>query len=131
MLGTTGQGSTTRLQNNFLVAVIHLFVFQQQLLGHHALEMYLKAVLICEGMTVFNPVILKSLDPGIMLTRANCIWGHRLVDLAERLGEKRKDFKLDAEMDIHECRTLLMPMTLRAGFALLTRSSPNCAIRKS
>lgn len=87
-------------------------------LGHHALEMYLKSALICEGMTVFNPVILKSLDPGITLTRANCAWGHSLVELAERLAEKRSDLNLDAEMDIRECHTLLMPMTLRAGFAL-------------
>lgn len=92
--------------------------FPAATLGHHALEMYLKAALICEGMTVFNSVILKSLDPGIALTRANCVWGHKLVDLAERLAEKRKNLNLDAEMDIRECRTLLMPMTLRAGFAL-------------
>lgn len=38
--------------------------------------------------------------------------------LAEQLAEKRSDFNLDAEMDIRECRTLLMPMTMRAGFAL-------------
>ena len=36
-------------------------------LGHHALEMYLKSALICEGKTVFNPIILKSLDLGITL----------------------------------------------------------------
>ena len=60
-------------------------------------------------MTVFNPVILKSLDPGIPLTRANCAWGHNLVELARRLAEKRSDFNLDADMDIRECRTLLCP----------------------
>jgi hypothetical protein len=80
--------------------------------------MYLKSVLICEGMTVFNPVILKSLDPGITLTRSNCAWGHDLVELAERLADKRLDFNLNAEMDVPECRTLMMPMTLRAGFAV-------------
>jgi hypothetical protein len=87
-------------------------------LGHHALEMCLKSALICEGMTVFNPVILKSLDSGITLTRSNCAWGHNLVELAERLAEKRSDLNLDAEMDIRQCRTLLMPITLRTGFAL-------------
>ncbi len=37
-------------------------------LGHHALEMYLKAALISEGMTVFNPKELQGLDPGVGLT---------------------------------------------------------------
>jgi hypothetical protein len=87
-------------------------------LGHHALEMYLKSALICEGMPVFNPVILKSLDGTVDLTRSDCAWGHNLVELAERLAERRNDLNPDAEMDIRECRTLLMPMTLRAGFAL-------------
>jgi hypothetical protein len=87
-------------------------------LGHHALEMYLKSVLIREGMTVFNPVILPSLDPRLGLTRSDCAWGHNLVELAERLAERRKDFNLDAEMDLRECHSLPMPMTLRAGFAL-------------
>jgi hypothetical protein len=80
--------------------------------------MYLKAALICERMTVFNPVILRALDPGYALTRSNCAWGHCLVDLARQLSEKRSDFDLRAEMDIPECRVLLMPMTIEAGFAL-------------
>jgi HEPN domain-containing protein len=87
-------------------------------LAHHALEMYLKSALICEGMTVFNPVILKSLDGTVELKRSDCAWGHDLVELAEHLVRRRKDFNLDAEMKIRECRTLLMPMTIRAGFAL-------------
>jgi hypothetical protein len=65
----------------------------------------------------FNPVIPKSLDPGITLTRSGCAWGHNLV-VAERLAEKRSDLNLDAEMNIRKCRTLRVPMTLRAGFAL-------------
>ncbi len=92
--------------------------FTAATLGHHALEMYLKSALISEGMTVFNPVILKSLDGTVELARSDCAWGHDLVKLAERLAERRSDLNLDAEMDIRECRTLLMPMTLRAGFAL-------------
>jgi hypothetical protein len=80
--------------------------------------MYLKSALICEGMTVFNPVILKSLNPGYELTRSNCAWGHCLVDLATRLSEKRSDFDLQGEMNIRECRVLPMPMTIEAGFAL-------------
>jgi len=92
--------------------------FTAATLGHHALEMYLKSALISAGMTVFNPIILKSLDGTVELTRSDCAWGHCLVDLAERLAERRSDFSLDAEMDIRECRTLLMPMTVRAGFVL-------------
>lgn len=87
-------------------------------LGHHALEMYLKAALICEGMTVFNPVILRSLAAGSALTRSDCAWGHCLVDLARLLAEKRADFALRAEINLPECLLLPMPMTLLAGFAL-------------
>jgi hypothetical protein len=97
----------------------NLFVyFTAATLGHHALEMYLKSALICEGMTVFNPVILKSLNPGYELTRSNCAWGHCLVDLATRLSKKRPDFNLRAEMNIPECHALLMPMTVADGFAV-------------
>lgn len=109
---------------NYLAAG-HLFAssnllvyFTAATLGHHALEMYLKSALICEGMTVFNPVILKCLDPGYALTRSNCAWGHCLVELATRLSERRPDLNLRAEMHVPECRALLMPMTLKAGFAL-------------
>ncbi len=80
--------------------------------------MYLKSALICEGMTVFNPIILKSLDPGFALTRSNCAWGHGLVALAQQLSKKRPDFHLGAEMNIPEGLALPMPMKLEAGFAL-------------
>jgi hypothetical protein len=91
--------------------------FPAATLGHHALEMYLKSALICEGKTVFNPVILRSLDPGFALTRSDCVWGHCLVDLAKQLSEKRSDFDLGTEMDIPECQTLLMPITPETGLA--------------
>jgi hypothetical protein len=87
-------------------------------LGHHALEMYLKAALICEGLTVFNPIILKSLDGDVKLKRSDCAWGHELVELAQQLAARRKDFNLDGKMDIRECRALPMPMTMRDAFAL-------------
>jgi hypothetical protein len=92
--------------------------FPAATLGHHSLEMYLKSALICEGKTVFNPVILRSLDPGFALTRSDCVWGHRVADLAAQLSQKRSDFDLRAEVNIPECRAPLMPMTLEAGFAL-------------
>src|SRR5450755_1071146 len=64
-----------RRQSGHLFSSSNLFVYvTAATLGHHALEMYLKSALICEGMTVFNPVILKSLDPGYALTRSNCAW---------------------------------------------------------
>jgi len=85
-------------------------------LAHHALEMYLKSALICEGMTVFNPVILRSLGPAFALTKSSCVWGHCLVDLARQLSGKRPDFSLLAEMNIPGCRTFLMPMQVVAGF---------------
>ena len=107
------------IASGHLFASSNLFVyFTAATVGHHALGMYLKSALICEGMTVFNPVIVKSLDPGYGLSRSNCAWGHCLVDLATRLSEKRPDLNLRAEMNIPECRALLMPMTLKAGFAL-------------
>jgi hypothetical protein len=107
------------IASGHLFSSSNLFVYvTAATLGHHALEMYLKSALICEGMTVFNPVILKSLDPGYALTRSNCAWGHCLVDLATRLSDKRPDFNLHAEMNFPECSALLMPMTLKAGFAL-------------
>jgi hypothetical protein len=42
-----------------------LLLFPAATLGHHALEMYLKAALICEGCTIFDPRKLKYLDPSI------------------------------------------------------------------
>ena len=87
-------------------------------LGHHALEMYLKSALISEGMTVFNPVILKSLELGTALRRSDCAWGHCLVELARQLSGRRPDFYLSAEMNLSKCQTLLMPMTLEAAFGL-------------
>lgn len=67
-------------------------VFAAATLGHHALEMYLKAALICEGFTVFNPRDVKHLNPPGTLQETNCAWGHDLVALARQLAAKRPDF---------------------------------------
>ncbi|MGP8224513.1 MAG: hypothetical protein ACLQGT_00005 [Terracidiphilus sp.] len=64
-------------------------------LAHHALEMALKAALICEGMIVFNPKLLNRLDSTISFLEEDCVWGHKLIPLAEKLMAKRKDFDLD------------------------------------
>lgn len=87
-------------------AATHLFqshnpflIFAAATLGHHALEMYLKAALICEGCTVFDPMKIKYLDPSIALKKADCAWGHDLVALARQLAARRPDFKLSEPMN--------------------------------
>jgi HEPN domain-containing protein len=74
-----------------------LLIFPAATLGHHALEMYLKAALICEGCTVFNPRDWKHLNPQTF-QEADCAWGHDLVQLARQLAAKRSDFDLTEEM---------------------------------
>lgn len=86
-------------------------------LGHHSLEMYLKAALICEGMTVFDPHKINSLDPSVGLKRTDCAWGHSLVDLAAELSKRRPDFDLSAQLNIPSV-VLRMPMTMREAFAM-------------
>jgi hypothetical protein len=54
-------------------------------LAHNALELFLKTALICEGMTVFNPKNLKSLDASVGLKPSDCIWGHASSLLLENL----------------------------------------------
>lgn len=92
-------------------------LFPPAILAHHALEMFLKSALIGAGMTVFNPVILKSLGAEVELRRTDCIWGHSLLHLSERLAEKRREFSLHGELDIGECRARVMLMGLREAFA--------------
>jgi hypothetical protein len=72
--------------------------FPAATLGHHALEMFLKAVLIHEGMTVFDPREIKGLDAALGLAKDDCVWGHALVELAKKVAEKRADFDLDAQL---------------------------------
>jgi hypothetical protein len=75
-----------------------LLIFPAATLGHHALEMYLKAALICEGCSVFNPRDVRYLDPPGTLLAADCAWGHDLVVLARQLATKRPDFDLTEPM---------------------------------
>src|SRR5260370_21903124 len=70
------------------------FILVAATLGHHALEMYLKAALICSGMVVFNPARVRSLDPGLGISAADCAWDHGLATLAETLAAKRNAFDL-------------------------------------
>src|SRR5208283_5443161 len=75
-----------------------LLIFPAATLAHHALEMYLKAALICGGCTVFDPKDVKDLDPTIPLGKSDCVWGHDLVVLARELATRRSDFDLTARM---------------------------------
>jgi hypothetical protein len=70
--------------------------FPAATLGHHALEMLLKAVLIHDGMTAFDPRKVNALDPTLALTKDDCVWGHNLLELAETLAAKRHVFNLAA-----------------------------------
>lgn len=75
-----------------------MLVFAAATLGHHALEMFLKAALICEGLTVFNPRKLNNLDPAVKLDVKDCAWDHNLVALARELAGRRPDFDLKQPM---------------------------------
>jgi hypothetical protein len=91
--------------------------FPAATLGHHALEMHLKAARICEGMTVFDPNNLGKLDPSVGLKASDCVWGHNLAALATLLATRRTDFDLSDEINI-PCVTLKMPMKLLTAFEL-------------
>jgi hypothetical protein len=91
--------------------------FSAATLGHHALEMLLKAVLIHAGMTVCDPKKVNRLDPALRLTEDDCAWGHDLITLAEKLAAKRTDFNLAAQI----CCFLVCektPISLRRGFEI-------------
>jgi hypothetical protein len=62
--------------------------------------MYLKAALICEGGTVFDPKKIKHPGSSAKLQAADCAWGHDLVVLARQLSAKRPDFDLGEQMHI-------------------------------
>jgi hypothetical protein len=75
--------------------------FPAATLGHHALEMYLKTALICEGFTIFDPKKIRLLDPSIKLTADDCAWGHDLIALGKLLAGKRPDFDLSEQLAVN------------------------------
>lgn len=87
-------------------------------LAHQALEMFLKAALIVEGMTVFNPKHLHRLDPAMGLTKHDCIWGHQLVGHAKLLSARRPEFDLNEATMIPFYFPHEGPMSLERGFAV-------------
>lgn len=95
-----------------------LLMFPAATLGHQALEMYLKAALIANGMAVFNPKDLKKLDPGIILAKANCAWGHNLVALAETLAQRNPAFDVGKQFDVVGYVTIKEPLTIKEGLAI-------------
>ena len=92
--------------------------FPAATLGHHALEMYLKSAMIANGMTVFKREDVTSLDPGISLAEADCVWGHSLVKLAEALAKRNAIFDPLRQMDVLGYLTLNEPMTIREGLGI-------------
>lgn len=107
----TGSGHLFGSGNLFLV-------FPAATLGHHALEMYLKAALITEGLTIFDPWKLEYLDASLKLEAKDCAWDHKLVRLARQLAEKRPDFDLKATLTTFLPWTQSKPLTLEQGFAI-------------
>jgi hypothetical protein len=92
-------------------------LFPAAILGHHALEMQLKAALISAGITIFDPKKLKVLDPGIIAAEADCVWGHELVRLAEKLAQRNSAFDLSKSLDFFGY-VLDGMMTIREGLAI-------------
>lgn len=75
-----------------------ILIFNAATLGHACLEMYLKAALISEGCTAFDPKKVKYLDKSVKLQPSDCAWGHDLVALAKQLAARRTDFDLSEPM---------------------------------
>src|SRR5271155_1238274 len=90
-------------------------LFTAATLGHAALEIFLKAALIGEGLTAFDPNCVGRLDPPNTLKPDDCVWGHGLATLARMLAAKRRDFKLASEFVVPAV-ILKMPMTILDGF---------------
>lgn len=91
--------------------------FPAATLGHHSLEMYLKAALVCEGFTIFDPKNIKYLVPPATLRKDECAWGHDLLVLAKLLASKRPDFDLSSHLKMHYWYHK-MPMSVEQGLAM-------------
>lgn len=74
--------------------------FSAATLGHTSLELLMKGILIAEGMVSFDPRFVGLLPKGASIDEKSCVWGHSLLDLAEKL-EQRIGFDLGEEMEYH------------------------------
>lgn len=70
-------------------------VFPAAVLGHIAIEKYLKAALICTGATICDRRRYKALIADGTLKEGDCAWGHDLLNLAAMLAKRRGDFDLN------------------------------------
>ncbi len=82
-------------------------------LGHQALETYLKACLISEGLTIFDPAKVKDLDPATNLSKDDCAWGHDLIVLGQRLESRRPNFSLSMPIDLYGPGSGFPDLTMR------------------
>jgi hypothetical protein len=87
-------------------------------LAHLSLEMFLKAALIVQGMTVFDPKLVHKLDPTVKLAKEDCVWGHQLVAHARLLAKRRPDFDLNDTSKVPFHFPHQGPMTLERAFAI-------------
>ena len=105
-----------------------MMVFPAAVLGHIAIEKYLKAALICTGAMVCNPSRYKAFIASGTLNRCDCAWGHDLLKLAAMLAERRGDFDLSLvlfdQYPLHEGQ-----MTLNDALEMLSHSMMNCDTR--
>lgn len=94
-----------------------MLCFPAAVLGHHAIEAYLKSALILGGFTIFDPYKVGQLDRVHGLERAKCAWGHQLVQLGEKLTTMRPDFDLNAVI-IDYWPPYNMAITVRKGLEI-------------
>jgi len=92
--------------------------FPAAMLGHHALEAFLKTALICEGITIFDSLKLGRLDPPTSLQEEDCAWGHHLGELAKKLAKRRPDFDLSKVLPGRYFFPRAEPITIQSGLAL-------------
>ena len=87
-------------------------------LAHLSLEMFLKAALIFEGMTVFDPKLVHRLNPSVKLEKKDCVWGHQLVAHARLLAKRRPEFDLNDTLKVPFYFPHEGPVTIERGFAV-------------
>lgn len=91
--------------------------FSAGVLGHLAIEQYLKSALIHAGMTVFDPRKLKYLPASGTLQKSDCAWGHDLVALAEMLSRRRPAFEISTIL-FNQWSPYDVPITVRKGLEI-------------
>jgi hypothetical protein len=95
-----------------------MLCFEGASVAHHALEMFLKAALINEGYTIFNPNKVAQLGPATKLDRRDCAWNHNLVFLAKLLSAKRRELDLSAELIVPYYVSIRGPLTIESAFGM-------------